>query len=451
MRNGFVILLLITPAAMAQTDDQVALSMGNAFYSNNNTYTDASVHAWQTATPASQNMNAATLNAGANHLASQSKSASLLVARGSRLIHESYFHNTTAASAKNIHSASKSILATLTGVAIHEDRLTLDTRLGDVLPHSMPADKQGITVAHLLGMRSGIQWEEDDTEYGLSGNFVQSILNLPQAHAPGTTFNYSTGDAYLMGAVLAHATGMSLHQYAKTRLFDPLGINVERWGRDAQGYFTGGHNFYITPREMARFGQLILDRGAHNGEQLVPPAWIDAMTSPHGSPNYYGYYWWLDANLAGHGGFRAWGWGKQFIYVFPNDDLVVVLTHDTKGNVADTDLNQFVRDYVLAAITGPPVSPHLPGDFNRDGQVDAGDYVRWRNGLGAEYTVTDYDTWRDNYGRTAGDSAAHAPSTPEPATWLLLTSAIMMLSPRPRRLPGRLRLSASSIPESRLP
>jgi CubicO group peptidase (beta-lactamase class C family) len=320
-----------------------------------------------------------------------------------------------ASHAKNIHSASKSILSTIAGIAIEEGYLALDTPIGTVLPHSMPATKANITVEHLLSMTSGIAWEEDATEHGLDSNFVQAILNLPQAAAPGTVFNYSSGDAYLLGAVLATATRQSLHQYGFSRLFQPLGIDVERWGRDNNGYFSGGFNFFLTPREMAAFGQLILDDGAANSRQIVPADWIALATSTQIPNQNFGWMWWNDVELGGHRGFRAWGWGKQFIYVFPTLEMVIAISHDTSGGVVDTDLNDFVRDYVVGAVVGPHATP-LQGDFNLDGRVDALDYTAWRNGYPAIYQAQHLSQWKQNYGGTASGSGGATP-IPEPATW----------------------------------
>ena len=412
-----------TTAAPAQTDSQVAINLNNSFYANDQTYTDASPYIWPTATPAAQGMNASILATGSTSLGANSQAASFLVARGGKLVHESYFNGAQAAHAKNIHSASKSVLSALAGIAIDEGLVSLGTKIGDVLPQTMEASKQSITVENLLTMTSGLDWSEDDTENTLGGNNVQGILNLPLTSTPGSNFNYSSGDAYLLGAVIAEASNQSLHQFAKTRLFDPMGIDVERWGRDGQGYFSGGVNFFVTPREMAAFGQLYLDDGAVAGDQVISSAWVAESTSSQGQISYYGYLWWNDVNLNGQRGYRAWGWGKQFIYVFPSLDIVVAITHDTNGNVSDTDLNNFVRDYVVNAVTGPP-GPGLAGDFNGDGQVNAADYTVWRDGLGSEYALAEYTTWKTNFGRTSGSGAIQIIGVPEPATLRVAIIAI---------------------------
>ena len=225
-----------------------------------------------------------------------------------------------------------------------------------------------------------------------------------------------------MAAVLTKAGGMSLHQFAKNNLLAPLGIDVERWGRDRQGVFSGYDNLFVTPRELAAFGQLYLAGGrTPDDTQLVPASWVTQSTSSQTSPSYYGYYWWLDATLSGYSGYRAWGYGQQFIYVHPSLDLVTVITYDTATTVSDGDLNNFMRDYVIAAVTGPVI---LAGDFNRDGRVDAADYVVWRKTNG---TQTGYNDWRANFGRTAGvGSGANAnAAVPEPTTLTMLVALLI--------------------------
>jgi CubicO group peptidase (beta-lactamase class C family) len=411
----------------AQTDSQVAINLGSYFYAEDKTYTDSSVLGWPTAMPAATGMNGERLTSGAGVLAADSNSASFLVVRGGKLVHESYFNGGQAAHSKNVHSVSKSFLSALTGIAIDRGIVSLNTRLGDVLSNPMSPEKANITVGNLLTMKSGLQWMENKTAFELPGaNFTQEILDLPLTSTPGTTFNYSDGDAHLLAAVLTQASGMSLHQFAKNELFAPLGIDVEGWGRDRQGVFSGYDNLFVTPRELAAFGQLYLAGGrAPDGTQLVPASWVTQSTSSQSSPSYYGYYW-----LNGYRGYRAWGYGQQFIYTHPSLDLVTVITYDTANKVSDGDLNHFVRDYVIGAVTGPAT---LAGDFNHDGRVDAADYIVWRNGLGSSYSQLQYNEWRNNFGATLLGASAGAAALPEPRTAMLWVLGAVLLSARRRK------------------
>ena len=136
-----------------------------------------------------------------------------------------------------------------------------------------PAGKKKITLRHLLTMRSGLEWTEDSTEDQVekAPDWVQAILGRPLASAPGTAYNYSSGNTHVVSAVLQKATGMSTCQFARRYLFGPMGITAEHWGRDPRGVFSGGYNLYLTPRELAKFGLLYLHGGKWNGRQLVPP------------------------------------------------------------------------------------------------------------------------------------------------------------------------------------
>jgi CubicO group peptidase (beta-lactamase class C family) len=435
-----VLLLLVSAAApgLAQspTADEVAINLRNSFYASSRAYTDPAVQDWPVSSPAAQNLDLGVLDRavlGAN-------GASFLVARSGKLVHEQYFGGATAATALNNHSASKSMLSTLVGIGIDEGLLSLDTTIGSVLPQTMTAPHASITVEDLLTMTSGLAWEEDVTEYTLGPNFVQGILDQPLAATPGTRFNYSTGDAHLLGAVLAEASGESLYDFARTRLFEPLAIDVEAWGRHSDGYFTGGHSFFITPREMAALGQLMLDEGQHDGQQIVSSEWIDRATSSHRSPSYFGYQWWLDVHLDGHDGYRAWGFAGQMIYVFPEDELVVVLTHDTSSGGEDIDLNDWVESNVIAAILGPPVEGGLGGDFDGDGVVNLADYTVWRNHLGATtesalndngnglngVDTGDYALWKEKFGQTqrATSVLSEGEAVPEPTSVVFLLLVI---------------------------
>src|SRR5262245_30147554 len=230
----------------AQTDSQVAINLGSYFYAEDKTYTDSLVLPWPTVVPATMGMNGALLTSGAGVLAADSNSASFLVLRGGKLLHESYFNGGQAAHAKNVHSVSKSFLSALAGIAIDRGIVSLSTRLGDVLSNAMSPEKANITVGNLLTMKSGLQWKDGTTAFEVpGGNFPQEILDLPLTSTPGTKFNYSDGDAHLLSAVLTKASGMSLHQFAKNNLLAPLGIDVERWGRDQQGVFSGYDNLFL--------------------------------------------------------------------------------------------------------------------------------------------------------------------------------------------------------------
>ncbi|MCB9674851.1 MAG: serine hydrolase [Alphaproteobacteria bacterium] len=347
------------PAPLPADCDSIAtpLAQPPSFYEANPTLAEiGDLPDLPEGTPAAHGLDPAGLEAAAAELDALPYVESLLVLRDGVLVFERYLHGAAATDSHNVHSASKSVLAMLVGIAIDDGVLALDTPVAGLLPGTLDPTR-GITVEHLLTMTAGLAWEEDVTEYALESepDWVAAIGALPQATPPGSTFAYSTGQSHLLGAALAEATGEDLCTFAHRRLLGPLGIDAERWGRDPQGFFSGGYNLYLSPRELARFGQLVLDRGAADGVALVPPAWVDDATRPwveDGGGWWYGYQYWLwrggspDVDI-------AWGYGGQLVYTIPAERLVVVITTDTGDHDPDYDGLELVREHVLGSVRSP--------------------------------------------------------------------------------------------------
>ncbi|NOY27913.1 MAG: serine hydrolase [Oligoflexia bacterium] len=311
-----------------------------------------------TATPADQGLDSAMLDDAVTVLDGKPYINSLLVMRGGDLVLEHYFHGSAADDSNNVHSASKSVLGLLVGIAIEQGDIDgIDQPVSELLPDLFDGKsetKRAITVGNLLTMSAGFAWIEDQSEGSIerTDDWLQTIVDLPLDSTPGTQFNYSTIQTHLMGAALAHATGQSLCDYAHDQIYTPLGIAAERWGRDPQGYFSGGFNVYLTARELLRFGKLVLDRGAADGQQLVPASWVDDATSRQitdAGNYYYGYYFWLrrgaDTPLD-----IAWGYGGQLVYVIPDVDMVVVITTNTRDYGVEYDGADLVLERIVGAV-----------------------------------------------------------------------------------------------------
>lgn len=334
----------------------------NSFYEDNPTYTDPvdDSDSWTVSTPAAAGMDSNRLERASAALAELPYTWSFLVIRDDALVFERYFHGSARNQSNNVHSASKSIWGAALGIAIDQGRIpSVDTTIASILPSRhvtvMSPETRTVTVRDLLTMTSGSRWTENTTETQIqqTPDWIAATLRLPRAAAPGTRFNYSTGDTHLSSAVLASATGTTACEFVHRHLLAPMGIVVEHWGRDPQGYFSGGYNFYVTPRELARFGLLYLHDGRWNGEQLVPAAWVTASMTPQvdaGAPYGYGYDFWL-RDIAGHHAAMAWGFGGQMIYIVKDLDLVVVLTTNTRDFDQDTfnGLQIIERDVLPAA------------------------------------------------------------------------------------------------------
>lgn len=291
---------------------------------------------------------------------------SLILMRKGYVVYEAYFNGSPATDSNNIASVSKSMLSALVGIAIELGHFqSTDDRIADYLPEYFEsvADPRlrELTLQQLLTMTHGLAWEENETERLLnrSDDWVADILSLPLSHDPGTRFLYSTGASQVLSVVLSEATGMSVCEFAHRYLFEPLGMEAEFWGVGPAGYFSGGHSVSMTAREVARFGQLFLDEGRWQGEQIVPGWWVAASTAPQidiGN-NYagYGYYWWLN-QIGGYDMYSALGAGGQILHVIPELELLMVTTHSLRGNQRDyteeAESYEFLWDTLIPAIEG---------------------------------------------------------------------------------------------------
>jgi len=335
------------------------------FYEDNPTYADPvdDSASWTISNPEAQGMSSSQLEQASTALSELPYSSSFLVIHHDALVFERYYHGSAKNQSNNVHSASKSIWGAAIGIAIDEGRIPdVDATVASVLPSRygavMGPETRTVTVRNLLTMTSGSRWDEDTTESEIeqTPDWVAATLELPRAAPPGAVFNYSTGDSHVASAVLTEATQTPACEFVHRYLLAPLGVAAEHWGRDPQGYFSGGYNFYVTPRELAKFGLLYLHDGRWHGTQIVPAAWVAAsMTSQvdAGDSYSYGYDFWL-RDIAGHQVAMAWGYGGQMIYLVKDLDLVVVMTTNTR----DFDPDSFnglsiVEDHVLPATAAP--------------------------------------------------------------------------------------------------
>lgn len=322
-----------------------------SFYEDNPTFTDPvnDDADWVTAPPGHVGLDERLLRQAGDAFGKKSWSFSFLVLRRGTLAYERYFHGTHKRSSNNVHSASKSILGAAVGIALERGELrSLDQPLAELLPGA----KAGITLRHLLTHSSGMRWTEDSTENEIERrpHWVNAILALPYGR-PGEKWNYTTGGTHLLSAALQKATGESLASYTRRQLFAPLGIRDERWGSDPQGVSSGGYNLYLTARELAKFGQLFLQGGRWQGQQVVPRAWVEESFRAHISPrkgSEYGLLWW-QRKIGGFDVKFAWGYGGQLVYVVPALEMVVVFTTDTSGRDPDFEGDSLLEKYVLRA------------------------------------------------------------------------------------------------------
>ena len=264
---------------------------------------------------------------------------SLLVSHRGQLVLEYYAPKHGANRLANIKSASKSVISTLVGIAIARKLIPgLETPIVGWFPElrkDSDRRKQAITIENLLTMQSGLESTSGEN-YGSwvsSRNWVRHALARPMVSAPGTTMEYSTGTSHILSAILTKVSRTSTHQFAADVLARPLGITLARWTRDPQGLYLGGNEMLMTPRQMVAFGELYLNRGRARGHQVVPAEWVDTSCVPRTRSRWdpdreYGYGWWIQ-DFDGHRACFAWGFGGQYIMVFRDLDVVVVITSAT--------------------------------------------------------------------------------------------------------------------------
>jgi CubicO group peptidase (beta-lactamase class C family) len=283
---------------------------------------------------------------------------SILVARRGRLVVEAYFGGAHRESAHDVRSVAKSVTGTLVGVAVREGSIqSVDAPVLEVLANGRRgragAGKEGVTIRHLLEMRSGLDADEDDPStpgaedrMEASQDWLRFALGVPMAAAPGGRWAYASVNTVLLGHVVSSATGRDLGDYAEEKLFGPLGFRGHRWRRGPQGEVAAQGNLSVRPRDLVKLGLLFLQRGQWRDRQLVPRRWIDEATRPRTlferergggyGELYKGYacHWWTGEAEVGARAipfYFASGNGGQRLFVIPDMELLVAITSSAYG------------------------------------------------------------------------------------------------------------------------
>jgi CubicO group peptidase (beta-lactamase class C family) len=292
---------------------------------------------WQVSTPSAEAMNEELLNAAYQLVYNNERfvmARSLLVLRNGKIVAEAYPNSPGDADRiENIQSCTKSFTSILTGIALEKHYLdSVQQTLGSICPEyfSNHQDKKGITIANALTMKTGINFVNGDhTEvlYGTSESSVGYILSIPVNYKPGVVFQYNDGSPHLISAAIQERYGKPLSGFADEFLFKPLGITDWKWESSKDGITFGAFSLFLKPRDLAKFGQLLLQKGKWGNQQIVESAWIAKATEPMattaGPGPGYGYYFWI---YPGYGGYAAVGHGGQYIFVVPSKKLVVIYT-----------------------------------------------------------------------------------------------------------------------------
>lgn len=278
---------------------------------------------------------------------------SFMLVRHGHVVAEGWWTPYSAESPHSLYSLSKSFASTGVGIAIAEGKLSLDDPVIKFFPDDAPAEPsanlKAMRVSDLLRMNTGHQTEPPRPA---DQSWTKAFLAHPVPFKPGTHFLYNTSATYMLSALVQKATGQTLLEYLQPRLFEPLGIEHPTWETSPQGISTGGYGLSVRTGDIARFGQLYLQRGQWQGKQLVPAAWIDAATARQTSNGSnpesdwdqgYGYQFWR----CRHGAYRGDGAFGQYCIVLPEQDAVIAITSGIGNMQSVLDL---VWDKLLPAM-----------------------------------------------------------------------------------------------------
>ena len=261
-----------------------------------------------------------------------------------------------------MYSTSKSFTATAIGFAVTEKLISVNDKVISIFPQDVPDTistfLSQLTVKDVLSMSDGQEPDPTRTIVERDSNWVKSFLALPILYKPGTKFLYNSLGTYMLSAIVQKVTGQKVIDYLKPRLFNPLGIEGMDWETDPKGINTGGWGLRIKTEDMAKFGQLFLQKGNWNGKPVVPAAWIEEASTikiiqhpeisqgKKGSSDWeqgYCYQMWR----CRHNAFRADGAFGQFIIIMPDEDAVIAITAETPDMQDEINL---VWQYLLTAM-----------------------------------------------------------------------------------------------------
>lgn len=304
---------------------------------------------WEISTPEAEGFDRAKIDVVYNRLFSEDlfpTAHSLLIVRNGKLVAEAYCRDKAdQVQFHALQSATKSITSIVMGIAVNQGLIdSMNTPINHFIPQYFDDDpvKRTITLYHALTMQTGLAFINDDHTnelFNYDGSSLEYVLGKRLRFTPGTSFYYNDGDPQLISGVIQAVSGMTMDAFADKNLFQPLGIHNYYWEKHADGLAFGAIGLWLTPRNMAKVGQLMLQNGSWEGRQIISPEWVEESTRIHANTNY-GYYWW---NFEGGNAFLALGHGEQVIFVNQDKKVAIVLTTDS---FSDENLSPGVRGLV---------------------------------------------------------------------------------------------------------
>jgi len=364
-RLGLAALFLFAASAAAAQTQQLTIGQRNLACGSPASVGDG----WPTATPESVGLDGERLcGIEARLAATNANIHAVIVARRGTLVFEQYFpgydepwgmgggrHDFDATTKHDMRSVSKSVISLLIGSAIDRELISnIDEPVVKFFPDYSALKSPGwdnVTLRHLLTMSSGMRWDEnrtwkdpenDEPHLGNEADPFRYVLSKPIAAPPDTVWNYNGGGTDLLGDVIERVSGKSLEAFAREALFAPLGISDWEWMKYRNEHIASAAGLRLRPRDAAKIGQLVLNKGAWSGRQIVSAKWIEQSVTPRfqaigyfGGLFYYGQHWWMGRTLFGDKDVKwiaAQGLGGQRIFIIPELDLVVTTTSGLYGS-----------------------------------------------------------------------------------------------------------------------
>ncbi|MBI5951180.1 MAG: serine hydrolase [Chloroflexi bacterium] len=318
---------------------------------------------WQTTSPEDQSMNSKILGDMLGAIKEQHLDIhSVLVVRNGYIVSETYFDPYSETVPHHTFSITKSVVSILVGIALDQGKIDrVDRPVLSFFPdrtfQNLDERKKSMTLENLLTMSSGLEWDDnlDFSNMMATQDWVQYVLDKPMVEQPGSQFNYCSGCAHVVSAILEKQTGMSAEEYARKELFDILNISNYVWKSDPNGISRGGNGLSLTTRDMAKLGYLFLYQGEWGGKEIVPADWVKKSTQFHMESGReegtdYGFMWWTYPLL---NAYAALGSDGQTIFVIPDQSLIVVVTAGRTAKHGPQEILDLIESYVVPSIMNP--------------------------------------------------------------------------------------------------
>jgi CubicO group peptidase (beta-lactamase class C family) len=329
---------------------------------------------WAVDTLVSEGVNADVLTSMMSAIHNEDHSSflrNILIVKNNRLVFEEYFSDAGPNSLSHMQSATKSIVSTIFGIAVSDGFVgSLDDPVFDYFPeysHLRSTSKDAIRVQHILSMTPGLEWNEnsaptfdsqnDNIAAYRSNNYIEYALQKDLVTNPGEQWNYNSGCPMILAGIIKNQSGVHLDEFADDRFFGPLGITSRTWEYQADGLPLATGGLWLRARDSAKIGQVFLDGGSWQGQQVVPANWVNASLTEYiarDASRGYGYLWWTEQR----GSYRIWyaaGYGGQLIILVPAEAVVIVINANYTRDANETGQRQgtvwrLLDSYILPAI-----------------------------------------------------------------------------------------------------